>query len=59
MDMNAKHYTQSTRATLLVVQDIANRLMNATIADLAGPHEISIIIKPIPEDVKKISDIRL
>ena len=59
MDMNVKHYTQSTRATLLVVQDIANRLMNATIADLSGPHEISIIIKPIPEDVKKISDTRL
>ena len=57
--MNVKHYTKSTRATLLVVEDITNRLMNATIADLTGPHEISIIIKPIPEDVKKISDTRL
>ncbi len=53
MDMNVKHYTESTRATLLVVQDIANRLMNATIADFTGPHEISIIIKPIPEGVNK------
>lgn len=59
MDMNVKNYTKSTRATLLVVEDITNRLMNATIADLTGPHEISIIIKPIPEDVKKISDTRL
>ena len=53
MDMNEKHYTESTRGTLLVVQDIANRLMNATIADFAGPHEISILINPIPEDVNK------
>lgn len=53
MDMNQKHYTKGTRATLLVVQDIADRLMNATIADLTGPHEISIFIKPIPEGVNK------
>lgn len=56
MKMNEKHYTKSTRANLLVVEHIAKRLMNATIADFAGPHEISIVIKPIPEDVNKLSE---
>lgn len=53
MRYNVKHITNGTRQTVQVVKGIIELLQKTTISDLAGAHEISLSIVPIPEEKKE------